>query len=102
MKNKKATINPISKRDNKCFQYAVKVELNYKEVGKHVERITTKSFINKYQWKRTNFPSQKDDWKKSEKNTVKITLNVLYAKKEKIYSAYVSKHKSNRKKQLII
>ena len=24
IKNKKATINPISKKDNKCFQYAVK------------------------------------------------------------------------------
>ena len=25
IKNKKATINPINKKDNKCFQYAVKV-----------------------------------------------------------------------------
>ena len=27
MKNIKATINPIDKKDNKCFQYAVTVEL---------------------------------------------------------------------------
>ena len=30
-----------------------------------------------------------------------IALNVLCAKKEKIYPAYVSKHNSNREKQVI-
>ena len=45
---KKATINPISKKD-KCFQYAVTVALNYEEIGKHAGRITkTKPFINKF------------------------------------------------------
>ena len=34
MKNKKATINPINKKDHKCFQYAVTVSLNHKEIGK--------------------------------------------------------------------
>ena len=33
-----------------------------------------------------------------EKNNVTITLNVLYAKKEKICPADVSKHNSNREK----
>ena len=28
--------------------------------------------------------------------------NVLYAKKEKLYSAYISKYNSNRKKQVIL
>ena len=37
--------------------------------------------------------------KKIEKNKETITLNVFYAKKEKIYPAYVSKHNSNRAKQ---
>ena len=37
-----------------------------------------------------------------EKNDVTIALNVLYAKKEKIYPSYVSKHSSNREKQVII
>ena len=37
-----------------------------------------------------------------EKNNVTIALNVLYAKKEKIYPAYVSKHNSNRVKQVIL
>ena len=30
--NKKAAINPINKKDNKCFQYAVKVALNFEEI----------------------------------------------------------------------
>ena len=33
---------------------------------------------------------------KNEKNNVTIALNVLYAKKENLYLAYVSKHHSNR------
>ena len=39
-----------------------------------------KLFINKYNWKGINFPSEKDDWKKVEKNNVTIALNVLHAK----------------------
>ena len=34
IKNKKATINPINKKDDKCFQYAVTVALNYEEIKK--------------------------------------------------------------------
>ena len=44
---------------------------------------------------------KKNDWKEFEKNNVIIALNVLYAKKEKIYPAYVSKHNSNYEKQVI-
>ena len=33
IKNKKATINPINKKDNKCFQYAATVTLNHEEVS---------------------------------------------------------------------
>ena len=57
-----------------------------------------KPFINKYNWEGINYPSEKDDWKKIEKNNIAIALNVLYAKKEKIYPAYVSKHNLNREK----
>ena len=35
--------------------------------------------INEYNWGVIHFPSEKDDWKKFEKNNVTITLNVLYA-----------------------
>ena len=58
-----------------------------------------KHFINKYKWEGINFPSEKDDWRKLEKNNVTIALNVLYTKKEKAYPSYVSKNKSNREKQ---
>ena len=85
------------------FKHAITVGVNYKEIEKHAERITKiKSFIDKYNWEGTNFPSEKDDWKKLEENNVTIALNVLYAKKEKIYPAYVSKHNSNYEKQVIL
>ena len=49
MKNKKPTINPINRKDNKCFQYAVTVALNHKEPKKDPQRILKiKQFVNKY------------------------------------------------------
>ena len=71
IKNKKATINPINKKDTKCFQYAVTVAWNYEEINKDPpQRITKiKHFINKHKWG--------------------------------IHPAYVSKHNSNRGKQVI-
>ena len=103
IKNKKVAINPINKKDNKCFQYAATVALNYEEIKKDSQRITKiKPFINKYNWERINFPSKQDDQKKFEKNNVKITLDVFFAKKVKIYPAYRSKHNPNREKQVIL
>ena len=70
--------------------------LNHEEIKKDQQRITKiKTFINKNRWEGINFPSEKYDWKK-------FALNVLYAKKEKIYLAYVSKHNSNREKQVTL
>ena len=101
--NKKATINHISKKDNKCFQYAVTVALNYEEIEKGPQRITKiKTFMKKHNWEGINFPSEKDDWEQIEKNNQTIALNVFYAKKEKIHPAYVSKHNSNCGKQVVL
>ena len=36
------------------------------------------------------------------KNNKTISLNVLYTKTKKIYPSYVSKHNSNREKQVIL
>ena len=84
IRDKKATINPINKKDNECFQYAITVASNYEEIGKHAERITKiKTFINKSKWEGIKFPSNKDDWKKFDKNNLTIALNLLYAKKRK-------------------
>ena len=73
-----------------------------KKKKKNLQRITKiEPFINKYKWEGINFPSEKDDWKKIEKNNVTIALNIFYAKKEKIYPFYVSKYNSNREKKVI-
>ena len=55
-------INPINKKDNKCFQYVATVVSNHEELGKNPERITT---LNKYDWEGINLPSEKDNWKKN-------------------------------------
>ena len=48
IKKKKATINPKN-IDDKWFQYAATVALNYEEIESHAERVSNiKPFINKY------------------------------------------------------
>ena len=56
----------------------------------------------KCNWEGIKYPSKIDNWKKFEKNNATIALNFFYAKEEKIYPAYVSKHNSNREKQAIL
>ena len=69
IKNKKATTNPNSKKDHKYFQYAVTGVLSHDEIKKDLQRITKiKPFINKYNWEEVRFSSEKDGWKKFEKN----------------------------------
>ena len=66
LKNKKATINPKNK-DDKCFQYALTVALNYEKIKEDPQRISKiKPFIDQYNWKETDFPSHGKDWKKFE------------------------------------
>ena len=68
LKNKKATINPKNK-DDKCFQYALTVTLNYEQTKKNPQRISNiKIFIDKYNWNEIDFPSYSKDWKKFESN----------------------------------
>ena len=74
IKSKKAAINPINKKYYQSFQYTI------------TAAYTIKLFTNKYEWEGINFPSEKDDWKKFEKNNVRIALYVLYPKKEKYIS----------------
>ena len=57
---KKATINP-KYEDDKCFQYAVTVTLNFEEIESHPERVSNmKTFINIYNWKIINYPLKVD------------------------------------------
>ena len=52
LKNKKATINPQNKKDNRCFQYDFIVALNHEQIKDHPERISKiKPFIDQYNWK---------------------------------------------------
>ena len=58
-----ATISPINKKDNKCFQYAVTVTLNQKEIKKkkYTKTITkVRPFINNYKWKEEGSQMKKD------------------------------------------
>ena len=60
-KNKNATINPINKKDNNCFQYIVTVALNQEEIKKNSQKITkNKPFINKYNSGEKNFLLEKE------------------------------------------
>ena len=69
--------------------------LNHKNIRKGLERIKKiKPFLNKYNWVGMNYSSEKDDRKKFEKDKLMIDLNLLYARKEKKYPAFVSKHDS--------
>ena len=78
LKNKKATKNPKNSND-KCFQYALTVALNYEQIKNHPERISKiKIFINHYKWKDIDFPLHSKDWKKFESNNESIALNILY------------------------
>ena len=40
IKNKKATINPQNKDDDKCFQYAITIALNYVRIESHPETVS--------------------------------------------------------------
>ena len=79
LKNKKARIDPQNKKDDRCFQHAVTVALNYQKIEKNSERISkVKPFIDQYNWKGIDFPSHSKDWKIFESNNKSIALNILY------------------------
>ena len=78
IKIKKATINSISKNDNKCFEYVVTIALNNKEIKKDPQRISEiKTSVGKYNWKEKIYLVGKNDWKTFEKSNLTIALNVL-------------------------
>ena len=105
IKDKKATINPQNKKDDKCFQYAITFALNYEKSKDHPERITKiKPFLDRCNWKEIDYPSQGKDWKKFESKNKSIALNILYVphNTEKVCHAYKSKYNSTRENQVIL
>ena len=71
LKNKGATIN-CQNDDDKFFQYAITIALNFDEIRNYHQRVNkVKTFIDQYNWKDINFPCHVGDWKKFE---LKISL----------------------------
>ena len=53
--------------------------LYHEKIKQDLQRIRKiKGFINKYKLEGIYFPSEKNDWKKFEKNNVTIVVNALY------------------------
>ena len=104
-KNKKATINPNNMNDDRCFQYALSVALNYGNIKNHLERTKNiEPFIDQYNWDEINFPSDQNDWKEIECNNKSIALHVSYVphNTKKIRHAYKSKYNLKRENQVIL
>ena len=102
LKNKNATINPENNDDN-CFQYALTVALNLKQIKSHPKRISkVKPFIDQYNWKEIDFPPRLTGWKKFEQNNKRIALNTLFLPQNTHRLAYKSKHNFKRESQVIL
>ena len=104
LKDKKCCINKKN-NDNKCFQYAATLALNFNNIDKDRQRISKiKPFINNYNWKDINFPAAKKDWNKFEINNQNIALNILYVpfNTKKVIIAYKSKYNLIRDNQIIL
>ena len=101
IKDKKTIINPINKNNNKCFQYVVKVALNYEKVKKDPQRITKIiALIDKYNLEGIHYPSEKDDWIKFEKNYWLLLMFCILKKKN--ISCLCFKTQFKLPKQIII
>ena len=104
LKDKKSTVNQKN-NDNKCFQYATTLALNFNKIDKNPQRISRiKPFIENYNWNDINFPAAKKDWNRFEVNNKNVVLNILYVpfKTKKFEIAYKSKYNSVRDNQIIL
>ena len=82
IKKEKVTINP-NDEDDKCFQCAMSVALNHKEIKRDPQRISKiNSFTNKYSWNGIKYLPKIDDCKTFEKNNPTVALNIMYIKEK--------------------
>ena len=81
LENKGATINPKNEKDNKCFQHAITLALNYKIFEKKIEKIK-KSNID--------FSSYQKDLEEFEQSNASAATNVFFVlhNSEEIKRAY--------------
>ena len=69
--------NNNNNNNNYNFQNALDDALNYQNIKTHPETISKlKYYINKYNWKRIDFPAGSKDWVKSEK--IMKQLHLMY------------------------
>ena len=81
IKKTKATINSKNE-DDKCFQQAATVALNYEKIKLNPERVSnTEPFMNKYSWEKINYPSKIDDQKSLRKIIQQLLLIFCVLKK---------------------
>ena len=91
--NKKATINPKNKKDNKCFQWSITSGLNYNKIKqKKLKKVL------KFKTVDTDFPLYQRHWEEFEQNNTLIALNIVFVQynSEEIKLAYkpnYNKHK---------
>ena len=105
LRNKRATINPQNKKDDKYFQYAITTALNHQNIESHHQRISKiRPFINQYNWKGIQFPSHQEEWKKFEQNNKTIALNVLFVphNTKTIRLAYKSNYNSQQRESQVV
>ena len=103
LKDKMSTINPKN-NDDKCFQYAATLALNFDKINNHHEKISKiRYFIDQYNCKDIDFPATSKDWKRFELNS-KVVLNILFVphNTKKIQLAYRSKYILTYNKQIIL
>ena len=80
------------------------MSLNLKQIKKDPQRQKSSPFIDQYNSKEVDFPSNKKGWKKFESNNKSIALNILYVpyNTKEIKHACISKHNSTRENQVIL
>ena len=72
----------MNKEDKKCFQWAVTGTLDNEQIKEEPQRIKKiKTVTDIYDLEGKSHSSEKNDWKKIEKNNQIIALNVLFTKK---------------------
>ena len=85
IKKKKAAINKKNE-DDKCFQFAATVALNYDEIKSNPERVSNIiPYIKKYNLEGINQPSKIGDWKMFEKIIQQLMLTFCVLKKTKYF-----------------
>ena len=103
--DKKATMNPNNTKDECCFAWAITAALHHEEIKKDSQRITKLTpFVQNYNWKDINFPSEQKDWRTFEKNNKDVALNIMSAHntKKRLNILYRSQQNNNRKQQVIL